>query len=105
VIHEGASFAERLALGLSNRSFWARGGTMSEEQTPLYRLPAVDRLALEMAANEDMERRAMEGELELLHEAWREAEEIAAIADEMFADDVLAEFKKQYVARLGRDDV
>jgi hypothetical protein len=96
----GSSFAERLAIQLSNRSFWGRGGTTSEEQTPLFRLPAVDRLALEMAANEDVERRAMHGELELLHAAWKDAEEIAAIADEMFADGVLEEFKRQYYERL-----
>jgi hypothetical protein len=39
------------------------------------------RLALEMASHEDAERRALEGELHLLESAWREAEEIAAIAD------------------------
>lgn len=94
------TFAERLALQLSNRSFWGRGGTGSEEQTPLFRLPAVDRLALEMAANEDIERRALLGELEALRTAWKDAEEIAAIADEMFADTVLDEFKRQYFERL-----
>jgi hypothetical protein len=46
----------------------------------------VDRLALEMAANEDSERRALEGELAALHSAWRQAEEIAAIADGLFLD-------------------
>ena len=99
-----ASFAERLALQLANRSFWGRGGTGSEEQTPLYRLPAVDRLALEMAANEDIERRAMRGELEALEAAWKDAEEIAAIADELFADSVLDEFKRQYFERLAQDE-
>ena len=76
------SFSETLALQLANRSYWGRGGTGSDEQTPLCRLPAVDRLALEMAANEDIERKAMMGELGALHAAWRDAEEIAAIADE-----------------------
>jgi hypothetical protein len=94
------TFAERLALQLANRSFWGRGGTTSEEQTALFRLPAVDRLALEMAANEDIERRALKGELELLHAAWRDAEEIAAIADEMFTDGVFEEFKRQYYERI-----
>jgi hypothetical protein len=51
----------------------------------LPRLPAPMRLALEMALHEDTERRAMEGELALLEAAWREAEEIAAIADSLFA--------------------
>ncbi|HEU4630283.1 MAG TPA: hypothetical protein VFS08_11105 [Gemmatimonadaceae bacterium] len=75
------SDAERLALYLTNRSFWARGAIGSEPRTTLPKLPLVDRLALEMAANEDAERRAMEGELAALEAAWREAEEIAAIAD------------------------
>jgi hypothetical protein len=38
-------------------------------------------IALEMALHEESERRALEGELSLLEDAWREAEEIAAIAD------------------------
>ncbi len=41
------------------------------------------RLALEMALHEEQERRAMEGELAILEEAWRQAEEIAAIADNL----------------------
>ena len=41
------------------------------------------RLALEMAVHEDNERRALEGELALLEAAWREAEEVAAIADQL----------------------
>jgi hypothetical protein len=40
-----------------------------------------DALALEIALNEDAERRALEGELAALEAAWREAEEIAHIAD------------------------
>jgi hypothetical protein len=42
------------------------------------------RLALEMVSHEDTERRALEGELRILEDAWREAEEIAAIADDLF---------------------
>lgn len=98
------SFSEKLALQLANRSFWGRGGTGSDEQTPLFRLPAVDRLALEMAANEDIERKALLGELESLHTAWRDAEEIAAIADELFADGVLDEFKRQYFDRIAASE-
>jgi hypothetical protein len=40
-------------------------------------------LAFEMALNEQSERRALEGELAALEAAWREAEEIAAIADRL----------------------
>jgi hypothetical protein len=47
-------------------------------------IPAPARLALEMALHEDTERRAMTGELHLLETAWREAEQIARIADNMF---------------------
>ena len=46
-------------------------------------LPRAVKLALEMAAHEENERRALEGELQELEERWREAEEIAAIADDM----------------------
>lgn len=95
---------ERLALSLANRSFWGRGSTTSEAQTAMYRLPAVDRLALEMASNEDMERRAMHGELAALHTAWKEAEEIAAISDELFADEVFEEFKRQYIVRQAQSE-
>ncbi|HEX9250087.1 MAG TPA: hypothetical protein VF856_11340, partial [Gemmatimonadaceae bacterium] len=42
------------------------------------------RLALEMVSHEESERRALEGELHLLEEAWKEAEEIAGISDDMF---------------------
>jgi hypothetical protein len=37
-----------------------------------------------MAAHEEQERRALEGELALLEAAWRDAEEVAQIADDMF---------------------
>ena len=61
-------------------------------------VPAAQRLALEMAAHEDTERRALEGELHLLEAAWRDAEEIAAIADDMFlpasVDERLARLRK-----------
>jgi hypothetical protein len=46
-------------------------------------LPKSQRLAMEIAAHEDTERRAMEGELAELERSWREAEEIAAIADNL----------------------
>lgn len=49
----------------------------------LSRLPLPTRLAIEMAVNEEHERIAMEGELALLELAWKEAEEIAAIADDL----------------------
>jgi len=61
---------------------FGRKGKMGK--TGLYGLTAIDRLGLEMALHEEAERRAMAGELALLEVAWRDAEEIAAIADDMF---------------------
>jgi hypothetical protein len=46
-------------------------------------LPTVMRLALEMSLQEDGERRALDGELAVLEAAWREAEQIASIADSL----------------------
>jgi hypothetical protein len=46
-----------------------------------FMLTDVERLALEMAVHEESECRVLEGELSHLADAWREAEEIAAIAD------------------------
>lgn len=43
-------------------------------------------LALEMALHEESERRALAGELTLLEAAWRDAEEIAGIADGLTLD-------------------
>jgi hypothetical protein len=64
-----------------------RAGTISK-------LPGGTALALEMAAHEDIERRAMEGELAILEEAWRQAEEIAGIADNLLLPaDVDDEFR------------
>jgi hypothetical protein len=50
---------------------------------PISHLPAEVRLALEMSAHEESERRAMEGELAALREEWESAEEIASIADDL----------------------
>jgi hypothetical protein len=54
-----------------------------EPAVRLARLPKDLRLALEMSLHEDSERRALDGELAELETAWRRAEEIAAIADDL----------------------
>jgi hypothetical protein len=51
--------------------------------THLKNLNATLRLSLEIAANEQVERRALEGELKALEREWQRAEEIAAIADDL----------------------
>jgi hypothetical protein len=72
-----AAQAERGRAGPRSRLTPGRGLLIGE-------LPTEVRLALEMAAHEESERRALHGELALLEAAWREAEEVAAIADDMF---------------------
>jgi hypothetical protein len=51
-----------------------------------------------MALNEESERRALEGELATLEAAWREAEEIAAIADALPGEAAL----NRFIDRLAR---
>lgn len=67
--------------------FLARAEEHARELGAAYRdvwaLPPELRFALEMASNEDAEKRALEGELAELERHWREAEEIAAIADRL----------------------
>lgn len=46
------------------------------------RLSSTERLALEMAVHEEAERRALDGELQALEDAWRDAELIARICDD-----------------------
>jgi hypothetical protein len=60
-----------------------RGRATFEFKNGLFGLPAAHRLALEMVLHEESERRAMEGELAELEEAWKAAEEIAAISDSL----------------------
>jgi hypothetical protein len=52
-------------------------------ETSINGLLPEQRLAIEMASNEEIERRAMEGELATLERAWRDAETIAAISDSL----------------------
>ena len=53
------------------------------QQGAIFRLPRSTRLAVEMLVHEEQERVALEGELAALESAWQEAEEIAAIADNL----------------------
>lgn len=54
---------------------------LAERQIGIGRLQRTDALALEIAANEETERRLLELELAELERRWREEEEIAAIVD------------------------
>jgi hypothetical protein len=69
---------------------------MDDYETGLLALSTPFALALEMALHEEQERRALEGELAELEAAWREAEEIGAIADSL----LLPEWVEDAVQRL-----
>ena len=62
------------------------------------------RLALEMSLHEEQERRALEGELWILEQAWREAEEIAAIADKLLLPAHTDEFFERHAGEGSADD-
>ena len=100
LFRRAASNTERVSLlrreVLWNAALQRKGGSA------LTALPHATRLALEMASHEDAERRALEGELHVLEAAWRDAEEIAGIADDMFLpDSVTADLER---LKRGRGD-
>ncbi len=76
-VGDPARFGEWAA---TQRSAWAARQYFGDTGD-LGQIPAAARLAFEMALNEEQERRAIEGELALLEAAWRDAEEVAHIAD------------------------
>jgi len=59
-----------------------RKSELKEKGIGQYPMPI--RLALEMAAHEETERQALQGRLKWLERRWREAEELAEIADNLF---------------------
>jgi hypothetical protein len=77
-----ASDATEVPLGYSNKPRSEKSWT-GAYTSGLFGLSTPDRLALEMALHEEAELRALRGELSELERAWRDAEEIAAIADNM----------------------
>ncbi len=76
------SMIKSMTHGVSSRKAKAR--QQQFHKYGLFSLPPAQRLALEMALHEEAERRALEGELVELQRAWADAEEVAAISDDMF---------------------
>lgn len=70
------------AIGNFARSGLVRPPLVSQLE-PLRSMHPEVRLALEMALHEEEERRALSGELSVLHWAWRHEERLAAIADRL----------------------
>jgi hypothetical protein len=78
---------------------WQHHGLIRRPDHRVGTAPLELRLALEMAAHEERERRALEGELAQLEREWREAEEIAAIADDLLLPRAVAERLSAWRAR------
>lgn len=64
-----------------NQQKWKKKKKKPKPKGTIQALSHEHRLAIEMAVNEENERHALEGELALLELEWRDAEEIAGIAD------------------------
>jgi hypothetical protein len=83
---ESAGDAHGFLAAASSRNGWRSGRIQSlvnrYRGLGAMKLSATERLALEMSVHEESERRVMEGELAILETAWRDAEQIAQIADE-----------------------
>jgi hypothetical protein len=79
--HRDSDAFFRAAARTADRPSWVHP---EGNRSMLQQLPSEILLALEMISHEESERRAMEGDLQILEDAWREAEEIAAISDDMF---------------------
>jgi hypothetical protein len=89
----GGSEALFASLARDERRHQGQWSWMRNRKTPagaLSGLSAEARLALEMGAHEEQERRALEGELRELEAAWEQAEEIAAIADDLLLPEGLS---------------
>lgn len=105
--HPEAFLIEATREGERLREEKARGSEKKRKKTAagtLAKLPGEIRLAVEMATQEEAERRAMEGELDILEEAWRQAEEIAGIADNLLVPQSVEDFLRQEKKKAGLDD-
>ncbi len=74
----------------------ARKGKLGVPPGAVGKLDKPTRLALEMALHEEQERRALEGELAMLELAWQDAEEVAAIADDLLLPEGTDEFIEKH---------
>ena len=78
-----ARTGDKLTRVVSNERQWISEPGDDVHDSGLLAIPTSVRLAIEMALHEEQERRALEGALAELELAWREAEEIGAIADSL----------------------
>jgi len=78
------------------RAAAGRPGSGRHADGRISKLDAPTRLAVEMALHEEQERRALEGELWRLERAWEEAEEIAAISDDLLLPEGTDRFMEEH---------
>ncbi len=83
-------------IGLTGKPLSPEKQTLSGGKGSVGLLDKPTRLALEMALHEEQERRALEGELSMLEEAWRQAEEVAAISDDLLLPEGTDEFIERH---------
>jgi hypothetical protein len=72
---------------------WTKAANAADVEP--FGISAERRLAFEMALHEEQERRAMQGELKALEQAWHDAEEIAKIADDLLVPDTAEEWLRK----------
>jgi hypothetical protein len=85
----------------SHRDAWERlMAPVRNAPQRLIRLSVVDRLALEMAVAEEVERRSMSSELPQLAQRWAEEEEIARTSDDMFLPGWISDWIRATTRRL-----
>jgi hypothetical protein len=81
--------------GDAERTFASAARMRGRDERAIHNLDYPVRLALEMAAHEEQERRALEGELAMLETAWKEAEEVASISDSLLLPTGVEEWMKR----------
>ena len=91
-----AGSAEALLLGTQNIHPPPLFRGSRSDSAPPFGLVADQRLALEMALHEEQERRALQGELAALEQAWQDAEEIAKIADNLLIPESTEEWLRRH---------
>lgn len=97
VLEEHAAAVRYPVLGITGKP--AKKTPAKEIPGSVARLDRATRLAVEMAIHEEQERRALEGELFILEQAWKEAEEVAAIADNLLLPEGTGERLEELRAR------
>ncbi len=92
-----AGSAEALVAGMATRNqplpVWKKESQV--RNVDAFGMSPERRLAFEMALHEEQERRALQGELLALEQAWREAEDIAKIADNLLVPETDEEWLRK----------